>query len=565
MSTTLPIIHNEQNNGNGNANAFNTTEDAVVAKISAVGVIGTGLFTIVDKMTQNPAVMAVILGGAAAIPAVGQTIIILGAMIAVGVYAAKRIKEQFAKYYKMLRTIDEFIILLHKIQKITNLTIFISTTYDFDINVDEVIQQMKIIFNRFDEVLKLEEGSYTKIEGMAMDLPTPDIAYDANLANLVAADLEKLAQKQEIVGGAPLWLERFKFSVTEWNKSLNTDIIKLNIHLTTTMSEFTIILNVIQMNMIVNGLVSSDEKKKANALQDLTTKNSLIKNSSEYHQTRVGILIHDILKLRVDFVYCKARAGKNPMTSLKNDPMCEDNIEKKYAPFRFTNYRSSLDKMIKRIIIRLKDSDYDEEIKKSIVDNVLIPYSELLKTAKILVSTANKTIPPNQKEVLDAFQVTSLSEEQITSINTALDGIIKTIPKDISELQKKPMDGGEFKLSNLNLNPFNRQTNEEKQKLAADAAAAAKKKKDDAVELIITEPYNLITDNELNIFLRKVYDFSKKIAETTKKEIDEAKEVAKKMLAAPTAKTTGGSSKFLYTRKKSRIVKHKPKTHKVRV
>ena len=548
---------------NGKGDGFTTTADDAVAKISAVGVIGTGLFTIVDKMTQNPAVMAVILGGAAAIPAVGQTIIILGAMIAVGVYAAKRIKEQFAKYYKMLRTIDEFIILLHKIQKITNLTIFISTTYDFDINVDEVIQQMKIIFNRFDEVLKLEEGSYTKIEGMVMNPLTATPEIEINEAMLTAASNALLAENEkdpyDKSGGAPLWLERFKFSVTEWNKSLNTDIIKLNIHLTTTMSEFTIILNVIQMNMIVNGL-GSDNEKKVKALNDLTTKNDLIKNSSEYRKTRVGILIHNILKLRVDFVYCKARAGKNPMTSLKNDPMCEDNIEKKYAPFRFTNYRSSLHEMIQRIIIRLKDSDYDEEIKKSIVDNVLVPYSELLKNAKLSVSTANQAIPPNQKEVLDAFQVTSLSEEQITSINNALDGIIKTIPKDTNGLQKpqKKMDGGDFSLGNL----F--KTNEEKQKLADEAAAKQQDKKNKAVQLIIDEPYNLITDNELNIFLRKVYDFSKKIAATTEDEKKKALEVAKEMVATQ-AKSTGGSSKFLYTRKKARIVKHKPKTYKKRV
>lgn len=557
-NTKIPQ-NNEQNNGNG----LSTTPEDVV-KISAVGVIGTGLFTIVDKMTQNPAVMAVILGGAAAIPAVGQTIIILGAMIAVGVYAAKRIKEQFAKYYKMLRTIDEFIILLHKIQKITNLTIFISTTYDFDINVDEVIQQMKIIFNRFDEVLKLEEGSYTKIEGMAMNPLTAKPEIDINEATLEAANNALLAKTQtdpdNKTGGAPLWLERFKFSVTEWNKSLNTDIIKLNIHLTTTMSEFTIILNVIQMNMIVNALGSDDAK--VNALNNLTTKNSLIKNSSEYHQTRVGILIHDILKLRVDFAYCKARAGKNPITSLKNDPMCEDNIEKDYAPYRFTNYRSSLDKMIKRIITRLKDSDYDEKIKKSIVDNVLIPYSGLLEKAKISDITPGTAIPPNKKEVLDAFQVTSLSEDQINKINEALDGIITSIQKDISEIQKKPMGGGDINFSKFN--PFNRQTNEEKQKIAAEAADKQQK----AVKIIIAEPYNLITDNELNIFLRKVYDFSKKIAATTddekKKALDVAKEmVAKKMLAAPTSK--GGSSKFLYTRKKARIVKHKPKTYKVRV
>ena len=113
----------------------------VAARVTVAGLVGGGLFMIVDKASENPMVRAAILGSVAMLPAVGQAIIVLGALIAVGVYAAKLIKEQFSKYLKLLRTIDEFTILLHKIQKISNLTIFISTTYNFDINIDEVIEQ----------------------------------------------------------------------------------------------------------------------------------------------------------------------------------------------------------------------------------------------------------------------------------------------------------------------------------------------------------------------------------------------------------------------------------------
>jgi hypothetical protein len=544
--------------------AVSNTE--VAARVTVLGAIGTGLFTIVDKATQNPAVMAAILGSVAMIPAVGQAVIALGAIIAVGVYAAKFIKEQFSKYLKMLRTIDEFTILLHKIQKISNLTIFISTTYNFDINIDEVIEQMKIIFSRFDEVLKLEPNSYNKIESQVMNplTATPDIEEEAQGAITRAAMLEIKSNdpSQELptgqkgggfdgvdgeydsqTGGAPLWWERFQFNVQAWNKNLNTDIIKLNIYLTTTMSEFSIILNVIQMNMIVNGL-GQNPQEKTKAITELTKKNFVIKYSSEYQKTRIGILLHDILKLRVDLVYCKEQAGKSPLVSKQSDAVCKEHIAKYNTGYMFTTFRSDLHRFINKLIIRLKDGDYDNALKQSVCNNVLLPYSNMLNKARLVA-------PTDKREVLDAFEVKSLTPQNVADINAKLDEFIAGIPKNLAMLTvpapgaapalgngKPVMTGGLFDFGSSkpvgDLNPT--------ETAAEWNARIAKMDKDKkSLNLLMAEPYNLVTDDELNLFLRNIYDYTKKVSQTKPEEIKKALEVAEEMTRPPPAKTVFGS------------------------
>jgi len=185
-----------QNQNENEPNDSITKKAAVVgAHVTAAGVIATSLFVIVDKATQNPVVVAALMGGVTLIPGVGQGVILLSAAAAVGYFAMKLVYAQLAKYKTAIRLIDEFTILLHKIQKIANLTVFISTTYNFDINIDEVLEQLKIIFSRFDEVLKEDAGNYHKIEESVMKL--------TSAPNMEEAALDALTKKSQIVRRRP--------------------------------------------------------------------------------------------------------------------------------------------------------------------------------------------------------------------------------------------------------------------------------------------------------------------------------------------------------------------------
>jgi hypothetical protein len=494
-------------------------------RVTVAGAIANGLAFIVQKATDNPQVMAAIMGGIGAIPGLGQGIIAAVALCAVAFYAIKLLKEQFSKYLLIVRTLDEFTILLHKIQKLTHLAVLISSSYKFDINIDEVNEQLKIIFSHFDEVLKLEKGgenNYHKIETAVMSLTTsPDYGSAAADATTAASE-NAAAAKQQVAaevkpngqgggavqsGGGPLWWDRFAFNDKEWNTELNNNVVKLNIYLTTAMGEFSIILNIIQMNMIVNGLGTHDTLK-VEAITSLTKKNTFIQDSDEYRQMRTGILVHDILKLRVDFHYCKQKAGTG-IFAVKTEgrPVCQAYIDKRENGKTFTKYRKNLHEIMKILKMRLKDGDYDEKTKTSVSENVLKPYFDMLKKAKWgdaeLAPAATPTA--REKELLTLFGLSSLTLDDKTSQNAALD--VKII--EIQGVSGQPGQvGGKF------LDIFKRNKNEPTE----DPIITVK-------NFLKDEPYNLVTDNELANFLRKVYDYSSKMKKTSPETIKKSLEL----------------------------------------
>ena len=587
-----------------------TKKAAVVgARVSAAGVVATGLFVIVDKATQNPAVVAALMGGVALIPGVGQGVILVSAAVAVGYFALKMVYAQLAKYKTAIRLIDEFTILLHKIQKIAHLAIFISTTYNFDINIDEVLEQLKIIFSRFDEVLKQDANNYDKIEESVMKLTSAPNMEEAALdaINKKYPDKESIednntiggGRKMRQTGGLPTW-SQLTFKVDVWTKQIDKDIIKLNIYLTATMSEFSIILNVIQMNLIVDGL-GTDMAKKSAAIKSLMTKNGLIQRSSEYAQTRIGILVHEILKLRVDFMYCKSKAAdvKNKLDKffITPDVICDEHMDKTME-LPFTKYRTHLHRYIGQIIIRLQNGDYSPEMKKSVCDNVLRPYVDMLAKCKFSVEPAPAPAPAPAsssaaREVIVAYKLESMSPDEKSEIDGGLETLLKQLNVDVAKIS--PQSGGGA-LSFTFTNPFKRAPSltSDEQKAAEDAATAAAAQaatvaRKPYVERIKKEPYLLTTDTQISEFLNKVYEFTRQVGKTDPEVIKAAKVAAEKLIdtqepgtgtgagtgtgtgtgsgpgsVTGTAPAGGSNSRRRVTRKKvRRMITNKSKTYKV--
>jgi hypothetical protein len=577
-----------------------TKKAAVVgAHVSAAGVVATSLFVIVDKATQNPVVVAALMGGVALIPGVGQTVILLSAAVAVGYFAMKMVYAQLAKYKTAIRLIDEFTILLHKIQKIANLTIFISTTYNFDINIDEVIEQLKIIFSRFDEVLKEDAGNYHKIEESVMKLTSAPNMEEAALEALTKKPLEPEqdsvkpsggGRKTQQTGGIS-FLNKLTFKVDVWTKQIDKDIIKLNIYLTATMSEFSIILNVIQMNLIVDGL-GTDVAKKSAAIKSLMTKNGLIQRSTEYAQTRIGILVHEILKLRADFMYCKSKEPdvKSRLYKLDKffttpDVICDENMDKT-MDLPFTKYRTHLQRYIDQIIIRLQNGDYSVEMKKSICDNVLKPYVDMLAKCKFSNNPANNSSSSSSapREVIVAYKLETMSPTEKDEIDRELTSLLDKLNAEVAKILPQ-IGGGSF-------NFFKRAQplTPDQQKAAAEAAAKAAEEaaitaRKPYVEIIKNSPYLLTTDTQISEFLNKVYEFTRRVGKTDPAVIKAAEVAARKLIdeastttttpstttpapapAPAPAQTRGGSRipRRRVTRKKVRqMITNKTKTYKV--
>ena len=546
--------------------AFKGTDDQKnTARIGIMTGAAVGLWAIVAQIQKSPALTAMAMSGMAVIGvgSGGIAVAVIGA-VAVGYYAVLAIKVAFAKYYKMMRTLDEFTILLHKIQKMVRLTVFISSTYNFDINIDEIVQQLKIIFTRFDKMLK--EDDYKKIKGQIEESASPNLEEAATKAisegannafkdDVAAATETTPAKSGGQAGGA--WeigkdLKRLMFDVELWNSKLNDDVVKLNIYLTTAMGEFSIVLNVIQMNMIAEGLGIAESDKKAAAIKQLTEKNAAVKDSSEFMKMRIGILLHDILKLRIDIGYC-SRTGT--FTATTGDLICLEYVEIDSNGSRITTYRRKLHDLINRLCDRLLSDDaYDAVLRQKIMEKVVEPYLKLLEKSKFSVSGDNATQNATLQKsfTLDPAALKGLTDEKRT-INEKMDEKIKVISEKVKRMQPS-MRGGGFLSAFFGSKPQTTSLTTPLIPSSAPSPSSAppqsqppapttsksffEKRKDDKeqkiamrldrmIQFLMDEPYMLMSDDALTTFLRDVYDFSKEESKTTQKEVDQARNAAK--------------------------------------
>jgi hypothetical protein len=316
------------------------------------------------------------------------------------------------------------------------------------------------------------------------------------------------------------------------------------------MGEFSIVLNVIQMNMIADGLGGTDAAKKDTAIKQLTQKNAAVKGSSEFMKMRIGILLHDILKLRVDIGYC-SRTGR--FTATTGDLICLEYVEIDSNGSRITTYRRKLHDLINRLCDRLLSDDaYDTTLREKIMDEVVKPYLNLLEKSKFSddVNNDNATqYATLQKSfTLDpaALQGLNADKSKRDQINTKMDAKIAVISEKMNQ-SKKPMRGG-FSWPWSKPNPQSQSDSPTKplfssppsssvqpRAVQSPAPTAAKplfgkddKKKDNTMRLenmiafLTVEPYMLISDDALTEFLSTVYNFSKKESKTTQKEVAQA-------------------------------------------
>ena len=546
---TAILINLKEEAENKEANAFREhngpTEISVIEKAAIMSTVAEGLFHLAEIVSKSPLLSGIVMGtmGVVIASPIGQSIIGIGGLIAVGYFAIIAMRAKFAKVFKVIRTLDEFSILLDKIRRMINLTVFISGTYKFDINVEEITAQIKIIFKRFDQTL--DDIDYKNIR---KDVTTPaslggmDIGNAAEHAIVTSASTvdgeiaEQQKQKPEPVttpkGGRRLvkrktqiggsWLgdnytsmkqslnrsfKRLRFPVEEWNRNLIDDIVRLNIRLTTAMGEFNIVLNVLQMSMIAKTIEPelSDELRK-NAIESFIAKNNQVKNSSEYQNLLVGILVNDILAIKVDFDYClQGGSGK-----ASTDSICIEYTQTDDAGNFVTTYRPKLHKAILKLCEQLKNGEgYDDKLKQTIIVEVINPYIELLRKAKF---DAN---PPDILATLKSLNIVGeIPDDKTSSINKGLDKCVTQIyetglrginqpvvqPPVVQPPVEPPVvqHGGVW-------NPFksNKHTAETNTRI---------------IEYLVDEPTNLISNDNLAAYFQKVYRFVQIISKPTEKE-----------------------------------------------
>ena len=527
---------------NKEANAFRQhngpTEISVIEKAAIMSTVAKGLFHLAEIVSKSPLLSGIVMGtmGVVIVSPIGQAIIGIGGLIAVGYFAIIAMRAKFAKVFKVIRTLDEFSILLDKIRRMINLTVFISGTYKFDINVEEITAQIKIIFKRFDQTLDdIDYKNIRKDVTNPASLGSMDVgsAADNAVANgdeAVHAEISaqnentqsggrRLVKRKTQIGGS--WLgdkyqslnrsfKLLRFPVEEWNRNLIDDIVRLNIRLTTAMGEFNIVLNVLQMSMIAKTIEPglSDELRK-NAIESFIARNNQVKNSSEYQNLLVGILVNDILAIKVDFDYC--RQGGFVTGKTTTDSICLEYTQTDTAGNFVTTYRPKLHSAILKLCDQIKAGEgYDDKLKQLIIEKVINPYMILLTSAKFeknrqeIIATTLKSLNIEGNVPLDKRII----------IDTGLDKRVEYINAKLHGIQSVVTQGGG------GWNPF------KSNKHTAETNALI-------IGYLVKEPTNLISNDNLAAYLEGVYIFVQSISNPTEKEKAETVEQVNNAIPKP--------------------------------
>ena len=360
-----------------------TKSQKAATKTALIASAATGLWALVAKLQQNPQTSAMLMAGAAA--AGPQALVFAGlfAAVAVSYYVVLKIQDKYAKYFALIRTMNEFMIVLNKIDRLVRLAKVVSDKYSFDVNLREIDAQLQILFKRFDKMLSSDDIS--KIEKEVQNNPKPDVESGA----FAAANSNTDDNNDNQIGGGVVGDMMFKltFDSEMWNQKLNDDVVKLNLYFTTSMTEFSMILNVIQM-----GLLTSDAPTDKTAVHDSTLE---IAKSTEYRKMVIGILLNDILKLKVDFSFCNRGKGSLfGMTKTTDEVVCLENTGMDPVGNRRSLFRERLHELILHLVEVLNNEKcpYHPDIKTEVKKAVVEPYKEMLKAAATNFGVANKEL-----------------------------------------------------------------------------------------------------------------------------------------------------------------------------
>jgi hypothetical protein len=276
---------------------------------------------------------------------------------------------------------NEFMIVLNKIERLVRLSMNISQRYQFNVNLKEIEAQLKILFDRFNKMLSEDDVSQIE-QSMKNQTKLPDFGEAAAKAEAESEEVATQAMAQEAEakksqggGGFKDFLFRVSFDVEMWNQKLNDDVVKLNLYFTTAMAEFSMVLNVIQIGL----LTGNDTQKNV-----IRTANEAVTASTEYRKMIIGILLNDILKLKVDYSYCN-RGGS--LTNTKSEGVCMDpeNMEMDSVGNRRSKFKEKLHGLIKYLaeVLTHPNCPYPTEIKYRIKEAVIDPYVRKIERSRL--------------------------------------------------------------------------------------------------------------------------------------------------------------------------------------
>lgn len=325
------------------------SNDAVV---SAVSGIGDSLLRLGSSETVRNTIMVLATGTAigTAVTSCGIAII----AIAIGCAVAVKIKERYSKYHVFIQSINNYILLLRKIDIMVKVAMKISAEYKFVIDTKDVVRALEFLLNLFEDLVtagdvkeiknKLVSGTFSTekvldeaVKSISDSDTVVDVEGDDGDATKSGSDEEMLIDKDAIVRKENIFkrmrtsisskVQSFKTGFKQFSNRINQNklskkidkgVTKLGLYFAVLLGEMNIILNVCQMGLI------GDRNEGS-----ISTSNRNVKSDIHFKKMLVSSMIYRTLQLYNIFDTCEATKSGSQVKEIKE--MCSPSKKQEHV------------------------------------------------------------------------------------------------------------------------------------------------------------------------------------------------------------------------------------------
>ena len=262
------------------------------------------------RLASNPVVVSAIAGSA--VSAIGVTGVaglgVLVVAIVVATCAYYKIKEAYSKYYTMINVMNDFILLLQKIDILVRVAIKISQQYEFFIDTKDVNKCLERIFSKFNKLLSIEDigkiqkevESYDDASGYMLLENAANEADNQKQIEITGETLSDSPEEPSVIEPKLKFFDKvrkllkvLKLDSKKFTRELNEEVTRLGLYFSILLGEFNIILNVSQMTIIDQGNLSL-----------LQNKNNGVKSSLDFNKLLISSIIYRTLQIHNIFSLC---------------------------------------------------------------------------------------------------------------------------------------------------------------------------------------------------------------------------------------------------------------------
>lgn len=324
------------------------SNDAVV---SAVSGIGDSILRLGSSETVRNTIMVLATGTAigTAVTSCGIAII----AIAIGCAVAVKIKERYSKYHIFIQSINNYILLLRKIDIMVKVAMKISVEYKFVIDTKDVVRALEFLLNLFEDLVtagdvkeiknKLVSGTFStekELDEAVKSISDSDIVVDVedNDDDTDNSDNETMPLLKDAITRKENIFKRMRTSISskyqsfktgfkqfsnrmnqnKLSKKIDKGVAKLGLYFAVLLGEMNIILNVCQMGLIGKSNIGS-----------LTTSNDNVKNDIHFKKMLVSSMIYRTLQLYNIFDTCEATKSGSQVKEIKE--MCSPSKKQEHV------------------------------------------------------------------------------------------------------------------------------------------------------------------------------------------------------------------------------------------